>query len=78
MSYYPLQAQPYTGTVNLTYGSSSLDQTSLDKIRAMIREEVHKALHPEEERESAIVEYSQNGKTWRGKVYLVEEDEEDE
>lgn len=73
---YPVQIQPYT--INWSYGANVLNQTDLDKIRTIIKDEVHKALHPEESQPSSTVEYTQDGKTWRGKVYLVEEDEEEE
>ena len=51
---------------------------TLENIRQVVREEVHKALHPEEERPFATVEYEQGGKKWRGKVYLVEDEDEEE
>jgi len=63
---------PYT-----IYGYA-LQPSEVDKIRAIVREEIHKALHPEEERPSTTVELVQDGKTWRGTVYLVEDEEEDE
>ena len=56
----------------------SLSQSELDKIRAIIAEEVQKAMHPEQQGESAEVEYVLEGKRWRGTVYLVDEDEDKE
>jgi len=71
-AYY--QQQPTTlPTTNwtITYGTPTLEQ-----IRTVVQEEIEKALHPSQQGESATVEYTWNGKTWRGKVYLVEDEEE--
>lgn len=48
---------------------------TIEQIRKVVREEMHKELHPEEQRPSATVEYVQDGKRWKGTVYLVEDEE---
>lgn len=63
---------PYNGSYTLTYGSPTLDQ-----IRQVVKEEIHKALRPDEQGTSATVEYVQNGKHWKGIVYLIEDDEQE-
>lgn len=70
---YPL-VQPMT-TYTHFRTSNTLSDESLEQIRALVREEVHKALHPEESQPSATVEYQHDGQTWRGTVYLVDEEE---
>ena len=65
----PYQQQPVT----YTFGAPTLEQ-----IREVIREEVRKALHPEEARPSAIIECEVDGKRYKGVAYLVEDDDEDE
>jgi hypothetical protein len=65
--------QPATQGYTYTFGTSP----TLEQIRQVVAEEIQKALHPEEQGESATVEYEQGGKRWRGTVYLVEDEEED-
>lgn len=71
-TYWPYYQQPANNyTVAIGY-------PTLEQIREVVREEVHKALHPEEERPSATVEYAHDGQIWRGTVYLVEDEDETE
>ena len=65
------QQQPLNYT--LSYGSPTLEQ-----IREVIREEIARALHPEQARPSASVECEYDGKRYKGTVYLVEDEDEDE
>jgi hypothetical protein len=78
MTIYPYIQQPNvqpntTGT--WMYGV--LSTNDLEKIRTIVKEEVHKALHPEESRPSAEVDLVHDGKRYKGTVYQVEEDEDE-
>lgn len=50
---------------------------TLDQLRQVVREELQNALYPEQQGESATVEYEHDGKRWRGTVYLVEDEQAD-
>lgn len=71
--YYPSTVQtPYT----ISWPAPALTCSDLDRIRELVREEVHKALYPEESRPSATVECEIHEKRYKGTVYLVEDEDE--
>ncbi len=63
---------------NVTYTlGGGLSYADLAAIRQIVRDEINDALHPQEvTTPSATVEYMQDGKRWKGIVYLVEDEEE--
>lgn len=62
---------------NMTYTlGTGLTYTDLATIRSIVQEEIHKALHPEESRESVTMKFEHDGKVYEGIAYLVEEDAE--
>ncbi len=71
-SYWPYTLQP--SSVATHYYSPSLTE---HQVRQIVAEELQKALHPEESRPSATVEYVIEGKRYKGTVYLVEDEEEE-
>lgn len=77
MTYWPYNQPTVVPTIYAsTWPPNSLSMTDLDRIRELVREEVHKALHPEESRPSATVECEMHGKRYKGTVYLVEDEDE--
>ena len=66
-------------SVNLSSGTYYLlSETDKQHIRAIVADELKKALHPEQQTEAADVEYTNaDGEKWRGKVYRVEDEEEE-
>jgi hypothetical protein len=65
---------------NITYAlGAGLSYADLASIRQIIRDEINDALHPQEvQSPSATIEYVQDGKRWKGIVYLVEDEGEQE
>ena len=75
---WPYYQQPNSQIITYPY-VYTLSDVTLQKIREIVKEEIEKALaEPADERPSATVEYEQDGKRWRGTVYLVEDAAEEE
>lgn len=76
MTYWPYSPSTVPTNYTISWPAPALTMSDLDKIRELVREEVHKALHPEESRPSATVECEMAGKRYKGTVYLVEDEDE--